>query len=197
MFHNMVKENCIIIHGCPSDKEKAMNPQTRTHDKHWIPWVKQQITSKGIKVETPLMPKPWEPQYDRFKKEFEKYEINENSILIGHSCGCAFLVRWLGETKKKIKKLILVAPWKIADENKADKFRKAFYEYPIDETIKDRVGAIIMFTADNEKDNGKKSLKIYHKSLGGKIIELKGHGHYTLGDMGTTKFPELIKEILG
>lgn len=27
----------IIIHGCPSNVEKAMNPETRTYDKHWIP----------------------------------------------------------------------------------------------------------------------------------------------------------------
>jgi len=53
-----------------------------------------------------------------------------------------------------------------------------------------------MFTADDEEEEGKESLKIYNKSLGGKIIELKGHGHYTRGDMGTAKFPELIKEII-
>src|SRR3989344_6803419 len=46
--------NCVIIHGCFSDAEKAMNPETRTYDKHWIPWTKQQLISKGIKVETPL-----------------------------------------------------------------------------------------------------------------------------------------------
>jgi hypothetical protein len=35
------KNNCIIIHGCPSEKEKAMNSETRTYDKHWIPWIKK------------------------------------------------------------------------------------------------------------------------------------------------------------
>ena len=53
-----------------------------------------------------------------------------------------------------------------------------------------------MFTADDEEDDGKKSLKIFHEALGGKIIELKEHGHYTLGDMETEKFPELLREIL-
>jgi len=104
---------CIIIHGCPSNKEKAMSPEERTYNKHWIPWTKKQLISKGIETETPLMPEPWEPKYELFKKEFEKYNVNENTILIGHSCGCAFLVRWLGETKQRINKLILVAPWKI------------------------------------------------------------------------------------
>jgi hypothetical protein len=29
-----------------------------------------------------MMPDPWAPEYDKFKEEFEKYEINEQSILI-------------------------------------------------------------------------------------------------------------------
>ena len=193
-FMEKMKSNCIIIHGCPSDAEKAMNPETRTYDKHWIPWLKRNLIALGMETETPLMPDPWEPSYQKFKTEFEKYEVNENTILIGHSCGSAFLVRWLSETKREIFKLILVAPWKIPD--KADEFRKEFYTYPIDESIKSRVNEIMMFTADDEEDEGKESLKIFHQALGGAVIELKGYGHYTLGDMGTEEFPELLEKIL-
>lgn len=189
----MNKQNCIIIHGCPSDVEKAMNAETRTYDKHWIPWLKKKLEEKGIKTEMPLMPEPWYPIYENFKKEFEKNEVNEETILIGHSCGTCFLVRWLGETKKRVKKLILVAPWKIPE---GDAGRQKFYIFDIDETIKDRIKQIIMFTSDTEEDDGKKSLKIYHDILGGKIIDLKNHGHYTMGDMGTIVFPELLDEVL-
>lgn len=155
------KSNCIIIHGCPSDVEKTMNPETRTYDKHWIPWLKRNLIALGIETETPLMPDPWEPNYQKFKTEFEKYNVDENTILIGHNCGSAFLVRWLGETKRKIFKLILVAPWKIPDKD--DKFRKEFYTYLIDESIKSRVSEIMMFTADDEKDEGKKVWKFFTK----------------------------------
>lgn len=228
-------KKCIIIHGCPSNPEKAMNPQTRTYDnnnsplgaypqakawgitapridrrvvgiekfgvlnpelfnKHWIPWTKRQLTAKGIETVTPLMPAPWNPMYEAFKKEFEKYSVDEDTVLVGHSCGCAFLVRWLGETKRTIFKLILVAPWKIPDKD--DDFRKNFYHYSIDPTIKQRVKEIVMFTADDEEDDGKKSLSIFHHALSGKIIELHGHGHYTFDDMGTEEFPELVEVIL-
>ncbi|TSC83800.1 MAG: hypothetical protein G01um101416_1172 [Microgenomates group bacterium Gr01-1014_16] len=188
------KINCVVIHGCPSNVEKAMSPERRTYDKHWIPWIKKELTARGIKTETPLMPTPWEPDYEKFKKEFEKQKVTESTILIGHSCGSAFLVRWLGETKRKIFKLILVAPWKIPDKD--DKFRKAFYVYLVDETIKSRVEEIFMFTADDEEVDGKESLKIFHQSLGGEVIELKGRGHYTVGGMGTVEFPELLEVVL-
>lgn len=183
-----------IIHGCPSSEEKAMNPETRTYDKHWIPWTKQRLMERGFKVETPMMPEPWEPRYEAFKKEFEKYPVSENGILIGHSCGTTFLTRWLGDTKQKVSKLILVAPWCVADKN--DEARREFYEQPIDWSIKERVGEIIMFTSNDEEIEGKKSVKIFNEVLGGTVINLPDHGHYTLADMGTEKFPELI-EVVG
>jgi predicted alpha/beta hydrolase family esterase len=188
-------KKCIVIHGCPSDEEKAMDPERRTYDKHWIPRIKEQLVANGIETDTPLMPSPWQPDYEEFKDEFEKYDVDENTILVGHNCGCAFLVRWLGDTKRKILKLILVAPWKIPQESKkgAD---VDFYTYPVDADIKDRVSQIIMFTADDEENDGKESLKIFHRAFGGEVIELKGHGHYCLEDMGTNEFPELLEKIL-
>lgn len=184
--------NCIIVHGCPSDSSEEND---KTYAKHWMPWVKDNLSKKGIKTEIALMPEPWHPDYARYKKAFEKFRVDENSILIGHSCGTSFLVHWLGDTKRKINKLILVAPWKINDHGKADVWREKFYSFSIDETIKERVKEIIIFTSDNEDPIGKKSLEIFHKALGGKIIEVKNHGHFTLEDMGTQEFPELLEVI--
>jgi predicted alpha/beta hydrolase family esterase len=129
-----------------------------------------------------------------FKREFEKHPVSERTILIGHSCGCAFLVRWLGESKQRIDTLVLVAPWKIP--RAGCPWRKAFYEFPIDETIKRRVRRIVMFTSDTEMEGGKKSLAIYHGALGGDIVNLPGKGHYTIADMRTEEFPELLGELV-
>ncbi len=186
--------NCIIIHGCPSDEEKAMNPETRTFDKHWLKWSQRELIAAGIPTENPMMPNPWKPDYEVYKKIFEQHHINEHTVLVGHSCGSAFLVRWLGDTKRNIGKLILVAPWKIPDPT--DELRMALYTYDIDETIKDRVKKIVIFTSDNEEEDGKKSAEIFHNALGGEVINLPNHGHYCLDDMGTEAFPELLKTIL-
>ena len=184
----MSNTKCIIVHGCPpTSKDDSYN-------KHWMPWAQKQLIKKGIPTELPAMPTPWDPQYDNFKKIFEQFNVDENTILIGHSCGSAFLVRWLGENPVKISKLILVAPWKIVTEEK--EYREKFYVYTIDKTIIDRTNEIIMFTSDNEDEGGKESLKIFHDALGGEIIDLKSHGHYTMGDMGTEEFPELIDRII-
>lgn len=187
-------KNCLIIHGCPDFSETPPELAEKTYAKQWIPWLKAELIARGLPTDNPALPEPWKKDYQRFKSEFEKYPVNDETILIGHSCGCSFLVRWLGETKKSIAKLILVAPWKIADAG--DISGPAFYEYAVDSSIADRVGQIIMFTSDNEEADGKKSLAIFQSALGGRIIELPGHGHYTLGDMGTNEFPELLQAVL-
>lgn len=183
---HMTLQNCIIVRGCGAKEDKDL--------RHWIFWLKEALDANGVSTAVPEMPNPWEPEYEAFKKEFEKYSVDESTVLVGHSCGCAFLVRWLGETRQSIAKLILVAPWKIPDEE--DEGRKAFYNYPIDEAIKTRVKEIVMFTSDNEEEDGKKSLRIFHDALGGEIVDLKNHGHYCIGDMGTEEFPEVLDVIL-
>lgn len=186
--------NCIVVHGCPSNAERAMDPVSRTYDKHWMPWLKRELMSRGIRTEMPLMPEPWEPDYGKFKREFEKYDVTEHTVLVGHSCGSAFLVRWLGETKRSAAKLILVAPWKIPIPG--DPVREGFYGYSIDETIASRVPKIVIFTADDEELDGKRSAAMFSQALGGDVVELKSRGHYTFGDMGTEAFPELLEVVL-
>ncbi|MGB0757762.1 MAG: RBBP9/YdeN family alpha/beta hydrolase [Patescibacteria group bacterium] len=180
---------CIIVHGCPSTNRDD------SYSKHWMPWVAKQLQAKGISVELPIMPEPWSPNYDNFEKVFNKYDVDENTVLVGHSCGCAFLVNWLGKSSTSIKKLILVAPWKVND-HEGDVGRDVFYGFNIDTNIKERVGEITMFTADDEESSGKESLEMYHRALGGEIIELSGRGHYTLTDMGTEEFPEILDKIV-
>jgi predicted alpha/beta hydrolase family esterase len=186
--------NCIIVHGCPPGPEGERDATTRSFDKHWIPWLRENLIARDIPTVVPVMPDPWAPEYVRYKQEFEKHPVSERTILIGHSCGCAFLVRWLGDSKQEIDSLVLVAPWKIPRAR--DPVREAFYDFPLDETIKYRVRRIIMFTSNTEQENGKKCLAIYHAALGGKIIELANKGHYVMGDMGTCEFPELLDQIL-
>jgi len=186
--------NVVIVHGSPIEGEEPFDFEKATYYKHWLPWIKEQLKAKRIECEIPLMPIPWEPNYKDWEKEFEKNKIDENSVLIGHSAGTTFLVRWLSESKKKIKKLILVAPWKIPWRN--SKINKDFCNYKIEPSIKKNVGEIIIFTSNDEDEDGKKSVKIFQDIIGGKIIELKEHGHYCFGNMGTNEFPELLEEIL-
>jgi predicted alpha/beta hydrolase family esterase len=191
----MSKGNIIIIHGCPSRREHLIDIR-KDNAKHWIPWVRMELEKLDLSVSTPLMPTPWDRNYLDWKKEFEKELVNENTVLVGHSCGCTFLIRWLGETKKKIRKIILVAPSILPNENNKKRDYTEWYDFKIDHSISKRVGDIVIFVSDNDESKIIRSAESVHKELGGKLIELKGKGHFTFGDLGSREFPELLKEII-
>ena len=168
--------NVVIVHGVNDNEEEAKELPLE-NERHWQPWIKESLECRGIKISNELYPKDWSPDYNKWKKVFEKNKIDENSVLVGYSAGCAFLVRWLGETKKKVKKLILVAPWKIPSEEFSDG-ENEMYDYKIEKCVKKNVKERVIFTADDEEEDGKKSVKIFYNSFGGKIIELKGRKHF-------------------
>jgi len=187
-------KNVMIVHGCPSKSARELDEETRTYDKHWIPWIREKLEEKSVEVKTPLMPEPWKPNYEQWKEVFEKNVIDDNSILIGHSGGAGFLVRWLGETKKKVDRLILVAPY-IFDSGH-DPGLKDFVAFTPDLNLKDYCNEIIVFVDREDDSEIVKSADFAHQKLEAKLIELKDKGHFVEGDMGTTEFPELLGEIL-
>ena len=188
--------NVIIIHGSnfkdnEKMKDKDFVPQNK---RHWIPWIKKELEKREIKTFTPLMPRNWDPKYEDWKNELEKTEIDEDSILVGTSAGAAFSVRWLAGTKKKIKKLILVAP--VTGKEKCNEWLKNLGNFEINPKIRDLVNETVIFVSDNDKDERLKSAEDYRNKLGARLIELEGRGHFIENHMGGKEFPELLEEIL-
>ncbi len=185
--------NCIIVHGCPSEDRSKNSDYILSNEKHWIPWLKNELEKNEIKTFAPLMPTPWKPMYEEWKDIFEKLPINEDSILIGHSCGGTFLIRWLGETEKKIAKLILVSPGKIT----INKNLKDFYPSKINPKIRENVQKIIIITAEDDHKSHISGAYEYQKEIGGELIRFgKGYGHFLEFQMGIKEFPEILKMVL-
>lgn len=179
----------VVVHGCTDDEGDD------TIMDHWHPWLENELKNRDIIVDRPALPCPWNPSYEEWKKTFEKIGIDEKSIVVAHSCGAAFSVRWLGENNKKIAKLILVAPWIVGSKDYSDG-ENDLYKFDINKDINNRIGEIIIFTSDNERKAGKESVEIYEKNLKARIIEIKNHGHFIESHMETNEFPELLSEIL-
>src|SRR3990167_2728807 len=95
----IIYDKVIILHGCPPSEE-TITPK----EKRWMNWLAEKLNEKGFNAVAPDLPTSWNPKYDEWEKEFEKYSVTESTLLVGHSCGGAFLVRWLLETKKRVKK---------------------------------------------------------------------------------------------
>jgi len=185
--------NVVIVHGSPSKEEYAgVNPPNKSH---WLSWLSKKLEEMKIKSFVPLMPECWNPNYKKWKKEFGKIFVDENSVLIGHSAGGGFLVRWLGETKKKIKKLILVAP-AISNKKKEYWEMQEFYIFKINKKILKNIDEIILYISDDDDKSILESVKVFSKELDLVPKKFKGYGHFCKGDMGTEEFPELFNEII-
>lgn len=186
--------NVVIVHGSNSTEKDAKSKKWGPENlRHWKPWLKKELEEKGIKVSNELYPKDWLPDYGEWKRVFEKNRIDEHSILIGHSAGTAFLLRWLSESKKKVSKLILVAPSVIKDGKYLGLSKLKDFEF--DSSLKNHFDNLIVFYSEDDDEDIIHSAKGVNKKLGGKLINLSNRGHFTLDDMKTEKFPELLEEI--
>lgn len=186
-------KNAIILHGKPS-KEGYYEPSRESQsNEHWLPWLQHELIIRDILTQTPELPTPFQPVYDEWERVFEAFQPNDESILVGHSAGAGFLLRWLSEdSNRKASKVMLVAPSLGLDWD-----HKGFFDFEIATDLVNRVGNITIFTATNDKQGILDSAKLINNKLSGiNNIELPTGGHFTYKDMGQRKFPELLDEIL-
>ena len=173
-----------------------MNPKADSQSNcHWFPWLQQQLLTNGILAHTPEMPKPYEPVYKDWKREFERYDLNEDTTLVGHSCGGGFLVRYLSETQDvKVGQVVLVAPW--TDEEKS--LNTGMFDFEVDPSFIERTAGTTIFHSTNDDQamhDTVNMLRAKVPNIGYK--EFENHGHFCLKDMNTREFPELLEALLG
>ena len=189
-------KSAIILHGRP-DKDEYYDPKTPSESNlHWIPWLQKHLIINDVLAQTPEMPCPFAPRYPAWKREFERFDIGPETLLMGHSCGGGFMVRWLSENKKvRTGKVVLVAPWINPDNNPVSDTAD-FFDFEIDTDIVSRTAGITIFNSDNDKESVQKSVRIIRDKVKDiEYREFQKRGHFCVGDMGV-EFPELLKELL-
>lgn len=149
---------------------------------------------RDIKADTPEMLFPFKPDYELWKREAERFEIGPETILVGHSCGGGFWVRYLSEHPKLfVDKVVLVAPW--LDPNNIRK--TTFFDFELDPDLVARTKGVVIFNSTDDHQGIQWSVEILRQTI--KDIgyrEFENYGHFCLEDMGTPAFPELLAEII-
>jgi len=187
-------KNAIIVHGRPDKEEYYDLKYPSCSNSHWYPWLQKELLVHEVSAHTPEIPHAFEPDYQIWTREFERYEITSETILVGHSCGGGFLIRWLSEHKdRSVGKVVLVAPWLDPDrESTTD-----FFDFEINSTMPQHTASFTIFHSDNDSASIQKTVKILrNKIIGYNFREFHNYGHFTFEDMKTTEFPELLKTLL-
>jgi len=183
--------SAIIIHGTCDEKEYFSDRYPSLSNSHWFPWLQKQLLIKNIIAQTPEMPDAYQPDYEKWRDEFEKYSTNENTILVGHSCGGGFLLRWLSENKIIIKKLVLIAPWLDPEKKNTD----TFFDFTIDESLMERTNIHILVSSEDSEEIQQSVKTIIKKLPKSNLHNFQNMGHFTYEDMKTAEFPRLLEII--
>jgi len=185
--------NAIILHGMPS-KEEYYNPDSQAQsNKHWLPWIQRKLILNDILAQALELPEPFEPVYDKWREIIEQVSVDQETILIGHSCGGGFLVRWLSENKVRVGKVVLVAPFLDPD---GDEVKSGFFDFTIDEGLVERTAGISILVCRQDDEEILKSVDQIHKALPCvRVVEIPEGRHFTYRDMKKHEFPELLDQL--
>lgn len=187
-------KNAIILHGMPSKQEYLADPTcSKQENQHWLQWIKKELSAKNISAEAPLMLIPYLPEYEAWKKVFETFPLTPETILIGHSCGGGFLVRYLSENDVHVGKVVLVAPW-LDPRHVLD---TGFFDFEIDPTIVEKTRGITVFSSTDDMDDIHESVRIIVEKIKDvEVVNFDNMGHFCYDDMGTDAFPELLVDVI-
>lgn len=189
-------KNAILLHGRPTQERYFSPSDPSDSNAYWFPWLQKQLLIHGISAQAPEILEPYNPRYENWAREIERYDNNPDTILVGHSCGGGAIVRWLSENKDvQVGKVVLVAPW--IDIEKDD---WPLFDFEIDRDIVARTKGITIFHSTNDAPEIVSSVKVLREKIRQvKYCEFENYGHFTFLNEGEQieGFPGLLHELIG
>ncbi len=192
-----VGRTCLVVHGIGGYRQE-----------NWFPWLKNQLERSGWNVIIPDLPDTDHPTIEGWRNALLAYadQLDERSVVIGHSLGGIAAVDFVQAIGKKIGSLILVAP--TSPRNWID-FNKILPDIDAGAVQRfndgvhadwDRISALarrsVIFYSDNDPYITKEDVDFYRKHLPkieGRLIP--GKFHFS-SSQGVREFPELREELL-
>ncbi|MEO5949854.1 MAG: alpha/beta hydrolase [Candidatus Saccharimonadales bacterium] len=144
--------NAILVPGRP-DKDQHYDPSLPSNsEEYWFSWLKRKLILRDVHTISIEPPMPFRPRYDEWEKEFERCDITPETILVGHSCGGGFLIRYLSEHKElHVGQVVLVAPWTNPYDN-LESDTADFFDFEIDANFPSRTaGVTVFYSTDDDK----------------------------------------------
>lgn len=184
----MIMTNILIIHGAFG------NPR-----ENWIPWLMNELEGRGCSVFAPEFPTPKNQTLDngmRVFKEYDKY-LDQNSIVVGHSLGVAFLLNVLEKRDKPIKSSFFVSGFTGALNNpEFDGINETIAGRTFDwQSIRKNCGTFHVMHSDNDPYVPLKKAEDLAENLGAELVIVPNAGHFN-ADAGYTKFELILEKIL-
>lgn len=179
--------NFIIIHGVYA------NPNS-----NWFSWIKKELENKGFEVIVPKFPTPINQSLESWLRAISKHEdkITNETVLIGHSLGAAFILKFLEKTNEKINAAFLVAGFFKLVGSPYDENIKSFFDNEFDwGKIRKNCGKFFVIGSDNDEYIPIGITNQMAKNLGAELKIIHNGGHLN-EQSGYDKFPDLLEAIM-
>ena len=75
-------KSVILIHGTPSKEEFYSKHEPTPSNAHWFPWLTKELMIRDIHTISLEIPFSYEPKYQVWKKELERFETSQDTILV-------------------------------------------------------------------------------------------------------------------
>ncbi len=163
---------------------------------NWMGWTKERLEKQGHTVICPVIPDAWKASYEEWKTHLDTLPIDENTILVGWSAGGYVLLRWLKETGKYVRKVILIAPssecYLEGIRREALPLEHEFYSEKITPSLTSQFQKQMTILVSNDDKEILRSVAFYKETLGAEVIQLENLGHFSFL---MPQLPELLAEI--
>lgn len=171
-----------------------------------LEWLRSSLEARDYEVTVPAMPDTDNPKIEDWVGKLSRMmSPNENTILVGQSIGCQAILRYLQTLTpdKKIKGIVLIAPWMELDEKtmkeegeESIKIAKPWVETLIDfGKVKNMVRKTVAIFSDNDPYVPLEQKTIFEEKLGAEVIMEKKKGHFTESD-GIIMLPSALNAVL-
>lgn len=181
--------NVFIFHGTEGYPEE-----------NWFPWMKNELEQAGCSVFVPQFPSPpvVPSKISEWFDVLENHEknIDENTIIIGHSLGGIFTLRILEKLEHPVKAAFLVGTpigvLPIANYDRDNAFSGFDFDWDV---IKKKAQHFAVFQSDNDPYVGLDNGKELAKNLGVELSFVPNAGHFNK-KAGYTKFEALRDKVI-
>ena len=157
---------------------------------NWFPWLKEELEKEGHEVFCPDLPDTNKPNYDNWMPKALEFDYDEDTVLVGHSCGTILIMHLL--SKFKVKSAYLVSAF---DSHLDLDSIKGMFKIPFDyDKIKQNSKKITILNSDNDPYISMDVANRLQKNLDAGMIIYEGLNHISNGT-GDLRFPELLQMI--
>ena len=168
-------------------------------EENWFPWIKAELENAGCWVHAPRFPTPRGQSLASWTKVFASFEgtIKDDTVFIGHSVGCAFILSLLERLDQPARAAFLVAGWTGSlGIPRFDPINSSIAEREFDwGRIKAGCREFRVYASDNDPYVPLAMSAALAKRLGAQFNLIKGGGHFN-DAAGYKRFGVLLGDVM-